>query len=510
MKIVERWRETYPPTRGLGMLFVNVLKGPKPGKDNSDIAPSIFKHVDNILISLKSAYGEKLSDKSMGTFCNDLKDFHEKYDNFQKKIWIDSGGYHFITGTYGTDDIEKIIKKYHHFLIEYRDSFDFIFSLDFPFNKKEPSFSKNKKGLYDANKSSLKMSIDAIGKHTELSDKYYFVVQFLKDKQYDVWRKLYKDLDLGRVIKNRAIGGLVGVRKVKRSVPSPFIPVAYRCLVDFINAQEFQNSKTFKLHFLGVYLLQDRFEILLLESLFKTYLPGIEVFFTYDSSAYVKKAMKGHLTLPAFMPNNSFGYKYIQRFDDINVNTDVEISDGDEFLDLNKIYDDKVLHLARSVLEMSFEKRNKKLKKDLVGKIDKENGKKSIADESGRIDIFQPLNILSNKCQDEILKASIERRSLADQIVKLSDNEHCKECATNYIFELAHLDENERDICGDNVKLSESDLFSDLNLLWSIRRNIILTYKCHQYFLKNSDDEDRLDNMLNSFIDDFNSDTKEW
>lgn len=494
------------------MQFVNVLKSPNVTESSYDVIPSILKHTSNVLISLKAAYGEKLKKKSMDSFCKNLVKFKKQYSQRSAKVWIDSGGYHFITGTYGPDDIEKMLAKYCRFSLENFDSFDYIFSLDFPFNKKLPEFSQNFENLYRANRCSLECSLDSFGENDLLSEKFYFVVQFLRDEQHAVWRKLYNDLELGSKIKNRAIGGLVGVRSDKRAVPSPFIGIAYQCLVDFLNAQRHHNLKEFRLHFLGVYLLQDRFEILLLEQICAMLLPGVRVVFTYDSSAYGRKAMLAHLTLPAYIPNNSGGFQYVPRFDDINVNDDVVISDNAELGDLEKIYDVAIIDKVREVLEQSEDKRGAKLKKDLAERINKEKREKEEKEEkeSGFLNVFQPFNILSNKCQDEIMQRFIAKWEIAKELTGAMNSSQCKEFADSLMFEMAHCDETDREICSDNVKLSESNLFSDLNLLWSIRRNIILTHEYCQWFAQHRDDEDKLGQMLKEFVVDFNSKSKVW
>ena len=491
------------------MQFVNVLKGLGVAKSSCDVIPSILKHTSNVLISLKTAYGEKLKEKSMDLFCKNLVNFSKSYSQLSAKVWVDSGGYHFITGTYGTDDVKKMLAMYRRFSLENIDSFDWIFSMDFPFNKKITEFSKNFENLYRANRCSLECSLDSFGKHGLLSDKFYYVVQFLRDEQHAVWRKLYNDLDLGSAIKNRAIGGLVGVRSDKRAVPSPFIGIACQCLVDFLNAQRHHNLKEFRLHFLGVYLLQDRFEILLLEQICTKLLSDVRVVFTYDSSAYGRKAMRAHLTLPAYIPNNSGGFQYVPRFDDININNDVVISDGSELCNLMKIYDEAIIDKVRLVLEQSEDKRRVKLKKDLTEIINREEGKEEKKD-SGCLDIFQPFNILSNKCQDEIMKRFIVKWEIAKQLTGAMSPSQCKEFADGLMFEMAHCNETDREICSDNEKLSESNLFSDLNLLLSIRRNIILTHEYCQWFAQHRDDEVKLDQMLKKFVVDFNSKDKVW
>ena len=93
----------------------------------------------------------------------------------------------------------------------------------------------------------------------------YFVGQFLRNDQYEVWNKLYREFELYSVFKNRAIGGMVSSRRYFHNVPSPFIGIAYRYLFDFL---KFKQKDDLTIHFLGIYLPQDRFTIILLEKLF--------------------------------------------------------------------------------------------------------------------------------------------------------------------------------------------------------------------------------------------------
>lgn len=63
---------------------------------------------------------------------------------------------------------------------------------------------------------------------------------------------------------------------------SPFTAISYRCLLDYLEAENFKND--FRLHFLGIYIGYDRFQIALLEKLFSRYLQdSANVKMSYDS-----------------------------------------------------------------------------------------------------------------------------------------------------------------------------------------------------------------------------------
>ena len=107
------------------------------------------------------------------------------------------------------------------------ESYDKIFSLDLP-------LKADKKTQYSINKKSIEHSLNVIKENDAVKDKMYFVGQFLRNDQYEVWNKLYREFELYSVFKNRAIGGMVSSRRYFRNVPSPFIGIAYRYLFDFL------------------------------------------------------------------------------------------------------------------------------------------------------------------------------------------------------------------------------------------------------------------------------------
>ena len=116
----------------------------------------------------------------------------------------------------------------------------------------------------------------------EIRDKYYFVWHFKMQAQYDIWKKIYEDLELNKIIKHRAIGGMVGLRGITHIKFSPFTAISFRCLLDYLDAGDFDND--FTLHYLGMYALQDRFHMVVLEKLFQKYLEGVaSASITYDS-----------------------------------------------------------------------------------------------------------------------------------------------------------------------------------------------------------------------------------
>lgn len=491
------------------MEFVNVLKSAKPYTEALDLMPSICKHTNKLLISLAAAFKKPLNPKDIDKFHGDIVKLKHKYARLHPELWIDSGGYSFITGRYKSKDVPELTEGYVYYLQNYSNEFDYIFSLDFPFNKLDKSYNADLSEIKKANLSTTKETVVIIEKDIKLIDKYYFISQFLKPGFYKIWREIYSDAGLGNLIKNRAIGGLVGSRVSKRNIPSPFIGMAYRCFVDFLNSTNYNETGQFRLHFLGVYLLQDRFTILLLEKLFKHYISDLHVVFTCDNSGYGIQAMKRYPTLPAYIPWGQGNYRYLTNFDEINISPDIQDPNETSLDDLRKIYDESNISAARLALDNSLDKRLRDLQKDIkkyIGEKSIDGSKKS----SGEWAIFEAFNLLSNKSMDGIMAKSIDRSLLVENISKAKNEIEIKEVANDFIFNISHSLENETGIASDLDTLAEATLFSDIYLLWSIRRSILEVFKYHIWFVAHRDDEKQLDRMLTKFVEDYNDPKVKW
>ncbi|MFW5879497.1 MAG: hypothetical protein ACOCUV_01600 [bacterium] len=225
--------------------------------------------------------------------------FHERLDNFKKNVidrnkttlFLDSGGFSFIKGKIDPYDTAKMIECYVDFLNCYPDSFDYIFSLDIPINRKRGYEQFNS---YDfikkMNYKSLKESVEVLNKNPALIDKFYYVRHFIMRSQYKIWSELYNDNSIGlkQLPVNNAIGGLVKSKAINELKFSPSIAIAYKCLFEYLNNPVY-DGKIFKLHFLGVNEPVERLTNTLIEALFDMYLkkeclPGAS--FTYDTLNY--------------------------------------------------------------------------------------------------------------------------------------------------------------------------------------------------------------------------------
>lgn len=229
------------------------------------------------------------------------------------KQYIDSGGYSIIQGQVTPNSVRRFIKCYDVYLENEIENYDRVFSLDIPFSKKFKSIN-TVDAIYKFNRESLYDLRELMLRYPQLKDKLYFVWHFKMNSQYEIWKKIYKELDLEKFIKKRAIGGMVGMREITKKSFSPFTPMAYKCLVDFVQNNEDENE--FCLHYLGMHINYDRFHIALLEKLFQEYLgPKIIVTMTYDSISYAQTARMGN-NGPIYFNENGSQF-YFKRISDI-------------------------------------------------------------------------------------------------------------------------------------------------------------------------------------------------
>ena len=275
------------------MDFIHVLGRPNDKVKEKDYELATLNVTNRALISL--IHG--LSQKNFGF--DTVKDIALQIQDYKKSkavnfdLYIDSGGYSIIQGDVPFDKTHMFIESYHQYLEYHHQDFNYIFSLDIPIWGKKGEEEKNTiENLYEFNKISLSYSCDLLQKHKQaLIDKFLFVWHFKILDQFETWNKIYDELEINSWIKNRAIGGLVGLRGDLKYIDfSVFIPMAFRCFYDHLDSP--YADDIFKLHFLGINRPQDRFVITLLEKLFQHYLKNPSgTDFTYDSINYTKNAL---------------------------------------------------------------------------------------------------------------------------------------------------------------------------------------------------------------------------
>lgn len=135
----------------------------------------------------------------------------------------------------------------------------------------------------------------------------------------------------------------------------------------------------------------------------------------------------------------------------------------------------------------------------------KKLGKKTNNETIGNIAIFQPFNALSNKCQDEIISKCIERLNLVNTFRSLKTRVQAISFANDAVVGISHINKSRQDIESDLKSINENIIFSNLHLLWTIRRNLILTYDLHEWFVNRRNDESLLDAKIKDTIDEFSN-----
>ena len=485
------------------MEFVSVLKNATPYASKLDYMRSLFKHNRNLLIPLDSAYVSKKKNFDFKKFHESVCELRSSYKGIDFKIWIDSGGYAFIKGNKFTpNNADSLINSYTAYLHNYQEDYDFIFSLDLAHCNKDLSFANDLKRVKALNSKSLSSALTCLENNKKCIDKFVYVMHFIKPSHYTVWREIYEELQLGRIIKNRAVGGMVGVRDSKKSIPSPFIGIAYRCLIDFINGQAFNVNRTFRFHLLGVYLKQDRFQILLFEELFKKIIPGFDIKISFDSISFHYQVLKKHLEMPVFGKFDDIDFEPIRFFEDVDV--DVAIG-GDPSNKRNKlldIYDKSHIEIVRKVFENSEFRRRNKINIKILKEFDPK-AFKSFDQEPGFISIYYPFNLYSNNCIDLIMQRAIVRTGIAEKIDKCRSEKEIEAIATDFIIEISHCNKSDSEIESNLSMINENILFGNYQLLWVIRQNIIETFKFQKWINEDRSNEKLLDLLIFDFVNNY-------
>jgi len=263
------------------MEYVHVAS--KPQRSGVDYNHAIMAQSNLCLYSIIEGMRQKnFNTHTLGVAIESIKDFYALYVCPNSgKVYIDSGGYSIIVGNIHPETIPRFVQCYNAMLRLEADSFDRIFSLDIPWSKGFPEMNTRRK-IMDFNDYSLATAREILLDRPEALERYSFVWHFKMKAQYEIWNHLYDKYDLNNLIHHRAIGGMVALRGATGISFSPFIGMAYRCLVDFMDGP--QIGKPFSLHYLGMYLQYDRFEMAILDRLFARYLEGeTQILTTYDS-----------------------------------------------------------------------------------------------------------------------------------------------------------------------------------------------------------------------------------
>lgn len=441
------------------MDFVHVTS--KLSKRIPDYGKASAKQSKNILISLI----EGLSSQQFGyDTLNKAKKELNKVNNViakstGSKLFIDSGGYSIIKGDVAPSSINKFINCYNEYLATEFKNFDYIFSLDLPISLQYPAFN-TKKNIYDVNKRSLIESLKIIDNKPSLKEKFVFIYQFKTKSLYLIWKQLFDELNINKYISSYSIGGMVGLRGMLRNNSetndikfSPFIAIAYKCLLDYITSKKF--NKEFRLHNLGIYIKHDRFELYLLEKLFQKYSKNVfKINITYDSINYMRTAQLKCRALDIFSFNNNTLEHY------------PNIQSVPDYIIQNIYYNSEYYKAIQE--ELNIIKNNK-------NRLD-------------NIDCFTPLNIYSNINLDQFFGYIIDKYEIINAFFTATDFQHFLRL-TNPII--------------SNLSIIYPKIFTS-RLTTCIKENLRITYIFHKFFINRPSNEtkmyEKLDELILQFI----------
>jgi len=273
------------------MQYVHVASKPKDGRIDYDKAIMAENKVAlySIIEGMRQA---NFNTHTLNAALESIKDYTARYVRpVNGKIYIDSGGYSIIQGVIHPTAVRRFVQCYNAMLRLTSGAFDKLFSLDIPWSKGFPEMNTRQK-IMELNDYALSTARDILLSDPVALERFSFVWHFKMLSQYEIWESLYEKYEFNRIIRHRAIGGMVALRGITGIKFSPFIGMAYRCFLDYLDAGRFDQD--FSLHFLGMYLPYDRFEMAILDGLFARYLEGdAQVVTTYDSINPLQSTRKG-------------------------------------------------------------------------------------------------------------------------------------------------------------------------------------------------------------------------
>ncbi len=427
------------------MKHINVASPTDINSTQVDTTIVVNKLTGLTLISLISAYsGEEFGITTLNKTIKGFRSYKLKVsEQVEIQLFVDSGGYSIIIGEVPPYLITRCIETYHYALEYSRDSFDFIFSLDIPFNAKHPSFNTRNK-IEGFNRQSLTESIKVIRRHPELKEKFLFIYHFKTIEHYKIWQKLYRELDLGQHIKHRAIGGMVSLKQAAKIDFAPFIATAYQCLNDYLKSNSY--GEEFRVHFLGINVKYDRFLITFLEKQFQRYVgEDIPVVFTYDTINYRVSGF------------------HIKEVYDL-VNGELLVYDLFDIPDelLQKVYRD--------------EQFTAKMKQEIFDKQKTGKFRNSLE--------ITPLKVYSELAVDAFFEEQIEQYKLIDLVMKSVDPFDFKAKIKDPIKQIFAPYEN---VFGSNTSKS-------------VRKSLYMLQCFHDWYMTMCDDENELDYLSRDFI----------
>jgi hypothetical protein len=444
------------------MQFVNV--GTKPSNNNNPIdyfesSSFVTKHS---LISLISGLRQKeFGYDTLFHIRKGIKKFKDKYFKHEDmELFVDSGGYSIIVGEVPSNSVNKFIDCYNHYLNEDSDNFDYIFSLDIPINLKEKEFNTYN-NIYEWNKNSLNESKKILENNKELCSKFYFVNHFKMFKQYDIWKRLYEELEYNKLDINFGIGGMVSLRGIVTTMDfSPFIGPCFLSLYYYLTRAgranvcglPNQTCHPLRIHTLGIYPRYDRLALITIEKLFQHYFNSEqnapEVKITYDTINYERTSQLRVRDLEIFQ----FREDHLYEYENIT-----KVSDDI----INQIYHTDTLNIAVKK-EIENLKSNQKL---------------------NNISAFAPLNIYSNLEIDKYFNYIVDNYNIIDKILNTNSS--------------TSFDNKLKSILG-SLNTINPTIFTP-RFISSTKKNLLLIYKFNHWYT-NDKSFKTLDNMMKQFI----------
>lgn len=366
-----------------------------------------------------------------------------------KELYIDSGGYSIIAGDVHPHNLSKFINCYNKFLESERQNFDYIFSLDIPIFLKYPKYNTKQK-IYNFNKKSLTETIKIIKQFPELENKFIFVWQFKLKSQYEIWNKLYNELEINKISHKQAIGGMVGLIGRCKLNFSPFIALCFKCLLNYVQNEKYYQKQNFSLHLLGVYHKFSRFVLYLLQDLFSCYLKQ-EVRITFDTINYFLTAQykaRDNFYFFDFQQNKIQIYKSFFKIPQQIIENIYTTDTLKENFNLN----------------LNHIKNNKKL---------------------DNINFVSPLYLKSELNYDLFLKYLIKKYNIIESIFEAKNQKHFLNLLKSFLLTL---------------KFTYKFTSDSIN---SIQTSLKMIYIFHQWF-QNDRDEAKLENYIYKFIQKIN------
>jgi hypothetical protein len=414
---------------------------------NYEFEKAIYGLVVGCLYSLIACFGR--SGFGLDTLTNFASTVNKYKSEFLVGIttFVDSGGYSIIKGDVSPINIDRFLGCYIAYFEYANNLFDRIFSLDIPFSLKHNELNR-KELIYKYNIESMSKQLEVLKRKPELLDKLYFVWHFKLKSLYGIWKQIVSELELNKVIRNRAIGGMVSLRILNREINfSAFTGIAFRCLYDYLQSGYFDSG--FRLHFLGINLPYDRLHIAFLEKLFQKLAQGHEIEHTYDTINYSQGTrMNSSLSLYDFTANNEM------------------------------IYYDNISQIPFELVKNIY--KDEKLTNEIAEEIQRRiNGKRLKSTNS-----FIPMNIYSNLCLDKFFEKIIDEYEMVDVLLG---------CSSTSVVE------REFKLLNSELREKYPSLFIN-NMEVNLVENMEYTWTYCDWYLNDRSDE-RLDYHINRLIE---------